>query len=192
MIGIHGDTEADQKLWQTYFYWARQRAKTCLPSAEPAEGTIVNDPNDRVSEALSNALQSIVFSAFALEYRLKRTLCYMNCMPKKRIMLKELLDKFWTYLAATERKDRQGKCKAPVNWQSCEDKLSELVTLRNKIAHGNYNEILGEFTNEQDAADKAKELYNAVVEAMMLINIATGYNTRTRDEIEAYFAPLRV
>lgn len=84
MDTFDGDSQDDRKLWHTYLYWARERAMMCS-SAIPVPGVIVDDPINRVDSSIGKSLQAILFSSFALEYRLKRVLICMNVsFPKKR------------------------------------------------------------------------------------------------------------
>ena len=41
-------------------------------------------------------------------------------------------------------------------------------------------------------SESARHFYNAVVEAIKLVNIGTGYETDPRDEVDRYCEPLKV
>lgn len=90
-----------------------------------------------------------------------------------------------------DRLDKAGKCKKPPEWKECADTLDTLVSVRNAIAHANYEETLRILSATKDPADMARKYYNALIDAIMLINISTGYDTRPCHEIEEYFKPLK-
>lgn len=68
--------------------------------------------------------------------------------------------------------------------------LRTLVGLRNAIAHANYSKVL-EILSEGAPLVRARTLYDAVIDAIMLINAGTGYDARPMSELELYFAPLK-
>jgi hypothetical protein len=192
MVRFDGDTPDDIKLWHTYLYWARNCARAGLPLDPVAQPAIVDNPANRVDASLSDALQAIVFSAFALEYRLKRALQSMGVPCKSNEKLQTLLGSFWKRLSTVDRLDGKGKCAPPIAWNGCKRKLDSLVTLRNDIAHANYGNTLAYFTDKLDPPAVAREHYHAVVNALMLINIGTGYETSPAALVEEYFRPLQV
>jgi hypothetical protein len=59
------------------------------------------------------------------------------------------------------------------------------------MAHANYEEVV-RFLGGSDSLTRAREYYNAVVDALMLINVGTGYDTRPLDAMKTYFEPLKV
>ena len=65
----------------------------------------------------------------------------------------------------------------------------ELVNFRNKIAHANYEGVLRLLAGI-DPEERALEFYNAVVDAIKLINIGTGHDEGTEEERELYYSPL--
>jgi hypothetical protein len=191
MVRFDGDTLDDRKLWHTYLYWARDQA-TISPSAMPVPGVIIDDPVNRVTPDISKALQSILFSSFALEYRLKRVLICMNVPLKAKETLGPLLETFWVRLQHVARLDKNGNCSQPNEWKALEPRLKYLVDLRNDIAHANYNETLSFLSKSSDPLQQACDLYNCVIDAIRLINEGTGDDTRSREEMNQYFAPLKV
>lgn len=84
MIRFDGNTPDDVKLWHTYIYWAREKAKFGQIKYKATIQAIADDPNNRVEDSLSLALQTIIFSSFALEYRLKRVLASMGVKLKSK------------------------------------------------------------------------------------------------------------
>ena len=192
MIRFDGNTPDDIRLWHTYIYWARERAGFGLIKDKATIPAIADDPNNRVEDSLSLALQTIIFSSFALEYRLKRVLISMGVKPKSKETLTPLLNKFWKRLYDIDRLDKRGKCSAPTEWNNCFKDLEELVNLRNEIAHANYSEILSSFSGPESPLKMAHRYYNSVVDAIRLINIGTGYEIRPDEEVEEYFRPLRI
>ncbi len=191
MPTFDGDTPRDRKLWHTYLYWARERASTSA-SGVPARGVIVDEADNRVDATISKALQAILFTSFALEYRLKRVLISLNVPLPQKETLGLLLDKFWGRLASVPRLDGQGSCLPPSDWSTIEPQLKRLVKLRNDIAHANYTDTLQFLSPTSSPTEEARDLYNAAVQAIRLVNEGTGYDTRSRKELDDYFEPLKV
>ena len=192
MIRFDGNTPEDIKLWHTYIYWAREKAKFGQIKDKSTIPAIADDPNNRVKDSLSLSLQTIIFSSFALEYRLKRVLISMGVKPRSKETLAPLLNNFWKRLSDIDRLDKRGKCSPPREWNNCFKDLEQLVKLRNNIAHANYVEILSSFSGAESPLKMARRYYNSVVDAIGLINIGTGYETRPDEEVKEYFRPLRV
>ncbi len=186
-----GDSQDDRKLWHTYLYWARERAMTSA-SAIPVAGVIVDDPGNRVDSSIGRSLQAILFSSFALEYRLKRVLICMDVSFPKKETMGPFLERFWSRLRAVARLDGRGKCSAPAGWQRLEPHLKRLVDLRNNIAHANYTETLNFLSVGDNPQQQARNFYNYVVDAIRLVNEGTGYDTRSNEELDEHFRPLKV
>lgn len=191
MRTFDGDSQDDRKLWHTYLYWAREQAMTSS-SAIPVAGVIVDDPISRVDSSIGRSLQTILFSSFALEYRLKRVLICMNVSFPKKETMGLFLKQFWSRLRAVERLDGCGSCSPPEGWQGLESHLRRLVDLRNSIAHANYTETLNFLSAGADPQQQARDFYNCVVDAIRLVNEGTGYETRSKEELDEYFGPLKV
>lgn len=191
MPTFDGDTPRDRKLWHTYLYWARERASTSA-SGVPASGVIVDDANNRVDATIGKALQAILFASFALEYRLKRVLISMDVPLGPKETLGQFLNEFWGRLASVPRLDGKGSCLPPSEWSSIEPRLKRLVKLRNDIAHANYTDTLQFLSEAHGPTEEARDLYNAVVQAIRLVNEGTGYDTRSKEKLDDYFKPLEV
>ena len=191
MATFDGDSQDDRKLWHTYLYWARERAMTS-PSAIPVPGVIVDDPVNRVDSSIGKSLQAILFSSFAIEYRLKRVLICMNVVFQKKETLGPFLEKFWIRLRAVARFDGCGNCSPPASWQGLEPHLKRLVDLRNNIVHANYTETLNFLSVGTNPQQQARDFYNYVVDAIRLVNEGTGYDTRSNEELDEYFRPLKL
>jgi hypothetical protein len=69
-----GDSPEDTQLWHTYFNWPRQIALANIANVQAASSP--NTAESFLNPPPSNTatLQTILFTAFALEYRLKRAL----------------------------------------------------------------------------------------------------------------------
>jgi hypothetical protein len=191
MISYDGDNKYDKKLWQTYLHWAKRKAQSNSNLTSVDTGAICDDPKKRVEESLDIALQTIIFSAFTLEYRLKRVALKMGVPFREKDSLGVLLGHFWKKLEKVRRWDKKGKCSPPSEWKSCKNDLDKLVELRNNIAHANYKKVTTFFSIQSDPKRLANQYYNAVVEDIKLINIGTGAETRSKARVEKYFKPLR-
>ncbi len=191
MATFDGDSQDDRKLWHTYLYWARERAMAS-PSAIPVPGVIVDDPVNRVDSSIGKSLQAILFSSFALEYRLKRVLICMNVSFPKRETMGPFLKQFWSRLQSVARLDGCGNCSASASWQELEPHLKRLVDLRNNIAHANYMETLHFLSVGTNPEQQASDYYNYVVDAIRLVNEGTGYDTRSNKTLDEYFKQLKV
>lgn len=198
MVTFDGDTAEDRRLWHSYLYWARERVRAL--SADQIVGAsdtafvgsaIVDDPNNRINDSIGVALQALVFTALALEYRLKRVLRAMGVTIPQKETLGPCLENFWRRLANVTRLDGTGPCHPPADWATVEPLLRELLERRNSLAHANYPETLRFLAASSDPAKEAIRLYNGMVEAIKLINVGTGYETRPTDEVDKYFHPLR-
>jgi hypothetical protein len=192
MRRFDGCTDDDRRLWHTYIYLAKKHA--IRSGGQPAEPrrAFVDYRTNRVPEPLAEALQTILFSCSALEYRLKRVLSEIGPPSKGKLKLESLVKGgFWHLLENTDRCDGTGKCAPPKEWAACMEKLRKLIRLRHDIAHADYREVLDSFETK-DLLTLARDYYNAVVDALMLINIGTGYDTRPLDKIAEYFRPLKV
>lgn len=191
-ISFAGDTLEDKKLWGTYVYWALEKARFGQTEGKTTTPAGVDDSNNRVEDPLSFALQIIVFSAFALEYRLKRVLIYMHVEFGLKETLCPLLCKFWTRLSDKDRLDKKGKCSPPSEWNNYFEDLKQLVKLRNNIVHVNYSETFSFFSGVENPLEMARKYYRSVVHAIRIINIGTGYETCSNEEAKKAFKPLLV
>ncbi len=179
-----GDTPEDTKLWNTYVYWALEKARFGQAKGKIITPAVVDDKKNRVGDSLSFALQIIIFSAFALEYRLKRVLIERGVKSKSKKTLKPLLDIFWKELKKKDRWDEEGKCFQPPEWNSCNKDLRKLVELRDKIVHANYLEIRSFFSGTENSLETALRYYRSFIKAIGLISIGTGYGIRSNEEVE--------
>lgn len=189
-IRFAGNTRDDKKLWHTYVYCALEKARFGQTKDKATVPAVVDDPINRVEDSLSFALQTIVFSAFALEYRLKRILISMGVEFGSRETLRPLLRCFWPRLSNKDRLDRKGKCSEPAEWNNYFEDLTQLVKLRNDIAHANYCERLSFFSGAENPLEMARKYYHSVVHGIRIINIGTGDETHSDEEAKEDFKPL--
>ncbi len=191
-ISFAGDTLEDRKLWGTYVYWALEKARFGQIKGKTTTPAGVDDPINRVEDSLSFALQTIVFSAFVLEYRLKRVSIYMHVEIESKETLGSLLCKFWPRLSGKNRLDKKGKCSPPSEWDNYFEDLKQLVKRRNDIAHANYSKTLSLFSGVENPLEMARKYFRSVVHAIRIINIGTGYETRSDEKAKKDFEPLMV
>jgi len=192
VVTYDGETDADRKLWHTYLYWARQEARYPCTDTPMEPKAIVDDQAKRIGDDTAAALRIIVFSCFALEYRLKRILKALKAQFSERENFGKVFSQFWNRLSEKERLDGKGKCIPPSEWSVIETDLKSLIQLRNNIAHANYSETLQFISGSLDPVATARKFYNALVDAIRLVNQGTGYDVRDPEELKEYFGPLRV
>jgi hypothetical protein len=192
-ITFDGDTAEDRRLWTTYVHWARERTQTaCGRQTGRDPRVIADDPARRIDASTSAALQAIIFASFVLEYRLKRSFLAMKVPWPPKETLGPFLQKFWSRLSTVPKLAGTGHCAPPPRWQKLAPILANLVRLRNDLAHANYEETLRSLSTMAPPSESARHFYNAVVEAIKLINIGTGYEVGPHDEVDRYFEPLKV
>ena len=147
MVGFDGNTSEDKKLWHTYVFWAYAPARSLAgPPPQGKQPPHAADPNNRLRESLARALQTILFSSFVLDYRMRRVFEAFGLHLRPKTTLGPLLNCFWPRLAVVDRLDKNGKCLPPPEWSICEPDLQHLVRLRNDIAHANYKKTLQAFS----------------------------------------------
>jgi hypothetical protein len=193
MVTFDGVEEEDKRLWYTYMYWARQEALSLGFETSTEPQALVDDPNRRLPEGQSISLRTMLFSCFALEYRLKRILKALKVpFDEESETFGPFCKKFWRRLESAERLDKKGKCTKPPEWAEVEEKLRDLIDIRNKIAHANYEKTLQYFSGKKISKERARELFNAVVDAIRILNQCTGYDVRPTDEVKEYFRQLKI
>ena len=187
---IDGESEEHRKLWYSYLYWAREQA---ISSGAIAIGeAIIDDQSIRLPQDLSNSIKIIIFSAFALEYRMKRVLISFGAKLGEKETLGKIYGQFWPRLKDKNRADNTGLCRKPPSWKSIRGSLDKLVELRKIIAHAKYSELANYLRNRDDHLQTAYHYYNTVVDAIRLINQGIGHDTRSEDMLVKYFEPLKV
>jgi len=187
MVTFDGKQDEDRALWQTYVYWVRERLR--IPSNP---NVIADNPIRRLPESTSQALQVVLFSAFALEYRVKSVLTYCSASLKPEEHLKSILRTFWQRLLTTQRIDGAGLVVEPPEWAAVVSRLLELADVRNKIAHANRAEILAFINEGSDPLSRARGLFEAAIDGIRIINEGTGYDSEPHDELVARFDLLKV
>jgi HAMP domain-containing protein len=186
-------TGKDIKLWHTYVHWAKNYAESCHGAVRSEIRAIADDPANRVADDLAAALCTVLFASFMLEYRLRRVLDAMGVQLRRNTTLGPLLSCFWSRLGYVERLDGKGRCAAPAEWRRLVRPLTHLVELRNALAHGNYAKTVAAFGKKRRPGTAALKYYNAVVDAVRVINEGTGHDPdRTSAERRRYFEPLKV
>ena len=182
---LAGVDPVDRRLWNSYVFWARN----CFGT--PPSTLMISDPDDRISPEKERLLHSLVFSTFALEYRLHSVYETLGLAVRKG-------DGLWKLLENLERRTngtrRNGTLIVfPDEWKEVRVRLQRLLELRNKIAHGQRGPVtalLGE--TEPSLAKQAVDGYNAVIDAIRIINVAIAYDTKTGDALSSYYAQLQV
>jgi hypothetical protein len=182
---LAGAAPRDQRLWNSYVYWARASF-----GAPPAQ-LIIADPNARISIEHAALLHALLFATFALEYRLRSVYELLGLSVRKK-------DGLWNLLENPDRRTqglvrRRKRVVFPQEWQSVRARLQRLLELRNRIAHGQRDPVallLGE-TNPT-LRERAVDGYNAVIDAIRIINVAIGYEKKRGAALRNYYAQLQV
>jgi len=104
-----------------------------------------------------------------------------------------LLQNFRRRVETSSRLDRRGPVRLPARWDSLEEKLKELNSLRNKIAHANYREVLSLVpTDPRRSRAVARRCFNALVDAIRVTNRPIGYEPLTTGEARRYYSRLKL
>jgi hypothetical protein len=172
MANLAGETDRDAKIWNQYVFWARPALDT---KTESASGLDISDPRRRLTVKQEAALRAIVFTSFALEYRIKRILEALGLSFRKRDSLGSLLENFRTRIETAMRMDDGKKIRLPSTWPSLEKRLKKINELRNRIAHAKYAEVNHILTERPGRV--ASRSFNALVDFIQVTNEAIGYDT---------------
>jgi hypothetical protein len=138
----------------------------------------------------SQALQAILFTAFALEYRIRRYFDVLHLSYRKRDTLGSLIQHFAPRVQAAKRLDNGQPIRLPTSWQRLERKLLDLNHVRNQVAHAKYAEI-DKLLGARPARIAARG-FNALIDFVRIVNAATGYDTEPPAVARRRYAPLKV
>lgn len=189
MHRFDGNTDEEAQVWHSYMRIARDHVITSGAEPLAEESPAIADDALVWSESARAAIQTILFSSFILEARLKRVLSEMGRPARKFDGLNNVLSNFWTALAEVRRVQSEEFCTQPAEWTAIESKLNDLRRLRNQMAHGNLAAVLVSL-GPGAAPTVARDLYNAVIRAIVLVNLGTGYEDRSPAEVWKSFEPL--
>ena len=190
MVDVAGRADEDRKLWNTYLFWARAAVDSGTSSKR---GLDIARPRKRVRATDAKALHAILFTSFALEYRLKRIFEVLGLKPRKRDTLGVLINNFQRRVETATRLDRIDLVRLPPEWSRIHQRLVKLNELRNAIVHGNYAKVIAEVSSRPRALPRlAQTSYNVLVDAIRITNNAIGYDPRTKREGVKYYRRLKV
>lgn len=183
---VAGATVADRRLWNTYMFWARSSVAESIPP----ELDMADDRN-RLSATRARSLQAILFSCFMLEYRLRRVYEVLGLQTRKRDTIWALLDSMPSRLSAVRSLNRT-KIRLPAEWARIRKRLQHLLELRNVIAHGRYAEVKSLLRKRPSRlVAEACRGYNAVIDAVRILNVAIGAETLRGTELRRYYRRLK-
>jgi len=189
-VSIAGDSPEDQQLWNTYVFWARS---VLDPSTSRRSGLLIARVSNRIRRSTSTHLQAIVFAAFALEYRIRRIYEVLGLAHRKRDTLGKLLSNFRRRVETADRLDGKGRVRLPAEWPSIEARLRRVNTLRNDIAHANYQDVLKLLpADARKSRAVARDCFNALVKAIQVTNRAVGYEHRSVREVNRDYRRLKI
>lgn len=171
-VNLAGTSVEQRQLWNTYMFWARC---ACDPKTVKNSNLEISKPRRRLRPSADRFLQAIVFTAFAVEYRLKAVYEVLRISHRKRDTLGVLIRTFRHRVQMAKRVDGPGLVRLPVEWSRIERKLIELNDTRNQIAHGNYQRVLGKIpANARKAQRIAARSFNALVDVIRVTHHAIG------------------
>lgn len=187
---IAGKTKEDQRLWNTYLYWARG---TLDSTTKKNRALDISRQSQRIPASPATSLQIILFVSFALEYRLRRVYEVLGLRSRKRDGLGTLVNTFRQRVEVMPRLDGAGLIRLPREWARVQARLIELNRLRNALVHGNYATVLKEIAvDPRKIRQKARASFNALVDAIRITNQAIGYDTGKGRKTRAYYRQLKV
>jgi hypothetical protein len=182
---LAGAASPDQRLWNTYIYWARN----ALPG--PFEHLSISEPIERLPQGDSDALQAILFTAFALEFRLRSVYEALGIHVRSGDGLSALLNNLHKRIDG-QQGFTGGIIALPAEWVEVRGRLQALLQLRNRIAHGNRRPVSELLDDRASLRARAADGYNAFIDAVRIINKAIGYEWREGQELLTYYAALSV
>jgi hypothetical protein len=187
-MNLAGNSRNDQRLWNTYVFWARSEL---APSSSAA--LEIGRSRNRITNKRANAFRAIVFAAFVLEYRIKRIYGELGVTFKHKDTLGQLLKDFKRRVEAKSRLDNQRPIRFPREWDGIYSRLTMLKELRNEIAHAKYAQLQARIgAKPRSLLRRAFSSYNSVIDAIRVTNVAIGYDTRTGSVVRAYYRQLRL
>lgn len=182
-----GESRDDRRQWNTYVSWSRGAF------AEPIDKALkIAYQQSCMPESVQASLRAIVFTTFALEYRLRSVYDALGLEYRRR-------DGIWDLASNLEARSRNalgvdGKLvRFPAEWRRILTRIQHLIESRNAIAHGNSMKVRGLVTGRAPSLKvRARRDYNAFVDAVRVINVAVGYEKLRGVELRNYYAALKV
>lgn len=186
---LSGDDPQTEQVWFSYFAAATKPLVELRPAWTPTTTKDANAGELSADPELIAAIQSIMFSALTLEYRMRRACVVLGVALRGKTYLGELLGAFWSRVADKPRLMQGGVCSEPPQWAAISGRLRQLVERRNEIAHVKYADLLHRLGPAP--LETAKAFFCDVVEAIKLINIGIGYVSPGSDP-DRYFDRLKL
>ncbi|MCC6150452.1 MAG: hypothetical protein IT461_09405 [Planctomycetes bacterium] len=183
-----GDTPEERGLWNAFFA-APARPLTQLRPEWKSKPRRKGDGKTPVNPELLAALQSIAFSALLIEYRMRRACEVIGVTLREDVSCRGLIQGFWSFVSQEPCWNGEGLCAKPAEWDNIRPHLEKLAQLRDDIVHVKWAVLLQKLGT--DPLETAKRFYNHVIDAMMWINIGTGYISADGDP-RAYFPRLKL
>lgn len=183
-----GDDVIGEKFWFSYFQCACEPLLRDGRNWRHPQYDSSNEKELGADSDLMAALQSIAFSVFALEFRMKRALLVMGA-GKQKAPLEDMIDNFWLWVTGLPRRREPGVCAEPAEWAGVKRLLHDARVLRNKIGHADGNalrRLLG-----TDTLRDAVKHHAAVLDAIRLVNWGTGY-TNDKSKSRDYWERLKL
>jgi len=192
-VSLGGTSVREQQLWNTYMFWARQ---ACDPHTMSNSALEITKPRRRVQRSADRFLQSVIFTAFAVEYRLKSVYEVLGISHRNRDTLGVLVRNFQHRVEMAQRLDGTGRVRLPAEWKRIQKKLLKLNEARNQIAHANYQQILGTIpSNGRTARRVAAGYFNAFVDLIRVTHRAIGNiapSISSPSKARSHYASLKV
>jgi hypothetical protein len=187
VVNVAGGDEHDQRLWNTYVYWARATFPERIP-----ENVVISRSASRISVSSQRSLQAILFATFALEYRLRSVYAVLGLGVRRRDGLWELASNLQRRTSNSLGMNGQ-RIQFRAEWRRVLPRIQTLLELRNKIAHGNAGSVAGLVSARSPSIKvQARRGYNTFIDAIRVINLAIGYEDLRGRDLRNYYNAMKV
>lgn len=175
---IAGKEKKDKEIWFTYHALALRATREAIDQDSVVKTKVRKEKSDKCLTCVQNSrppyfsksLVAVVMCVFIIEYRINQVAEeYINGEGEKKKFKNRGLYKKWSTIMEV-----LGKTPEPDLLQSiC--KIRKWITIRNRIAHGDYTRIL----KLQISPEEVASCYDDITKAIFALNTALGdYGTR--------------
>lgn len=179
---IAGQEEKDNKIWFTYNALALATAREAIDQDPAVKAKVRKEKSNKDLICVQNSrppyfsksLHATVMCVFVIHYRINRAAeVYINGKGKKNKFKKLCLWEKWSSIMEILGKVPQPEFLQPI----C--RIRKWITIRNKIAHGDYAQIL----KLQISPEEVLGCYDDITRAIFALNTAFGdYGTKEENQ----------